>query len=138
VDGVDFVAHAAAVAAERAREAGVEVRFHIASVTDLNFLAGGYEFVLDVGCVHALDEKGIAQYQAHLKRLLRSGGSYLLYVRLQEDVGTVPDEGPKGVPEALLREVFLDGFELEKIEKGITNVEGMEPWQSGWFYFRRV
>jgi hypothetical protein len=32
----------------------------------------------------------------------------------------------------------LDGFELEKVEKGMTYVEGMEPWQSAWFYFRRM
>jgi cyclopropane fatty-acyl-phospholipid synthase-like methyltransferase len=138
VDGVDFVAHATAVAAERAREAGVEVRFHIASVTDLGFLAGPYDFVLDVGCVHALDEKGIQQYQGHLKRLLRGGGDYLLYVRLKDESEGPADEGPKGVSEMLLRDIFGDGFELEKVEKGITEVEGMAPWQSGWFYFRRL
>ncbi len=137
VDGVDFVPHAVTVAAKRAREAGVDIRFHIASVTDLDFLAGGYDFVLDVGCVHALDEKGITVYQTHLKRLLRTGGSYLLYVRLQDVAEKIADEGPKGVPEKLLRDVFSDGFALEKVEKGITNVEGMEPWESAWFYFRR-
>jgi cyclopropane fatty-acyl-phospholipid synthase-like methyltransferase len=138
VDGVDFVAQAAATAAERAREAGVDVRFHIASVTDLGFLAGPYDFALDVGCVHALDEQGVARYQAHLKRLLSSGGRYLLYVRLQDEAGLIPDEGPKGIAEQLVLDIFSDGFELEKVEKGVTYVEGMEPWQSGWFYFRRV
>jgi cyclopropane fatty-acyl-phospholipid synthase-like methyltransferase len=138
VDGVDFVAQAAATAAERARAAGVDVRFHIASVTDLGFLAGEYDFALDVGCVHALDAAGVGRYQGHLKRLLRRDGRYLLYVRLQDEGGPVPEEGPKGVAEGLLREVFSDGFELEKVEKGITEVEGMAAWESAWFYFRRV
>lgn len=138
VDGVDFVPHAAAVAAERAREDGVDVRFHIASVTDLDFLAGVYDFVLDVGCVHVLDEKGFRQYHNHLKRLLRSGGNYLLFVRLREEGVESPEEGPSGIEEAMLRTVFSDGFELDKVERGITQVEDREPWESGWFYYRRV
>jgi SAM-dependent methyltransferase len=138
VDGVDFVPHAAAVAAERAREAGVDIRFHIASVTDLDFLAGGYDFILDVGCAHVLNEKGFHQYVNHLKRLLRSGASYLLYVRLREKGVILTNEGPSGIEEEKLRAAFLDGFELEKVEKGMTYVEGMEPWQSAWFYFRRM
>jgi SAM-dependent methyltransferase len=138
VDGVDFVPHAAAVAAERAREAGVDVRFHIASVTDLGFLAGPYDFVLDVGCAHALDREGLARYGRHLKRLLRSGGSYLLFVHLWEEGDETAEDRPKGIPEGLLRETLADGFELEKFERGVTQVRDMEPWQSGWFYFRRV
>jgi hypothetical protein len=73
-----------------------------------------------------------------LKRLLRTGGDYLLYVRLRDESEPTPEEGPKGVSERLLREIFGDGFDLEKVEKGITDVEGMAPWESGWFYFRRT
>jgi cyclopropane fatty-acyl-phospholipid synthase-like methyltransferase len=138
VDGVDFVPHAAAVAAERARATGVDVRFHIASVTDLGFLKGDYDFVLDVGCAHALNEDGLHQYHRHLKRLLRTDGRFLLYVRLREKETDIPEEGPKGMPEEMLRMTFSDGFELIKVERGITEVEGMEPWESAWFYFKRA
>lgn len=137
VDGIDFVPQAVAVAAERARDAGVDVRFHIASVTDLDFLAGVYDFVLDVGCVHVLDEKGLAQYHDQLKRLLHSGGTYQLFVRLQEEDETPDGEGPRGMSEKMLRDVFSDGFELEKVEIGETHVEGRDSWKSGWFYFIR-
>lgn len=138
VDGVDFVPQAAAVAAERAREAGVDARFHIASVTDLGFLRGSYQFILDVGCAHALNADGFYQYFNHIKRLLATGGKYLLYVRLREEGEDMPQEGPRGMPEESIRATFSDGFELEKVERGITKVEGMEPWQSAWFYFRKV
>jgi hypothetical protein len=74
----------------------------------------------------------------HLKRLLHSGASYLLYVRLREKGVILTNEGPSGIEEEKLRAAFLDGFELEKVEKGMTYVEGMESWQSSWFYFRRV
>lgn len=138
VDGVDFVPHAAAVAAERAREAGLDIRFHIASVTDLDFLAGPYDFVLDVGCVHALDEMGFGRYCHHVKRLLRSGGKYLLFAHLWDESSQSNDDRPGGIPEGRLREAFLDGFELDQFERGVTRVRDMEPWQSGWFYYRRL
>lgn len=138
VDGVDFVPHAAAVAAERAREAGADARFHIASVTDLGFLAGPYDFILDVGCAHALDEAGFARYGRHLKRLLRSGGTYLLFVHLRAEGEETADDRPKGIPEEWLHKSLADGFELEKLERGVTQVRDMEPWQSAWLYFRRL
>jgi cyclopropane fatty-acyl-phospholipid synthase-like methyltransferase len=139
VDGVEFVPHAAAVAAGRAREAGVAARFHIASVTDLGFLAGKYDFILDVGCVHALDEKGLARYHDHVKRLLGPGGTYLLFVRLQEEgEETAEGNGPRGISGEILKAAFMDGFELEKVEEGVTHVEGQAPWKSAWFYFQRL
>jgi SAM-dependent methyltransferase len=138
VDGVDFIPQAVAVAAERAREAGVKVRFHIASVTDLDFLAGGYDFILDVGCVHVLDEEGLGQYHRHLKRLLRSGAEYLLFAHIPDETAGQMENGPRGIQEELLRTTFLDGFVLENFEKGITKVRDQEPWRSAWFYFRRV
>ncbi len=106
-------------------------------MTDLDFLAGDYDFVLDVGCGHALNAEGFDHYHAHIKRLLRPGGKYLLYARLREEEH-IPEEGPKGMPEELLRTTFSDGFELVKVERGITEVEGMEPWESAWFYFKRA
>jgi len=138
VDGVDFVPHAAAVAAERAREAGVQIRFHIASVTDLGFLAGNYDFVLDVGCLHILDENGLMRYHRQLKRLLHAGGVYLLFAHLPEETAEQPENGPRGIPEAVLRAAFSDGFELKKFERGITKVRDQDPWQSAWFYFQRM
>jgi SAM-dependent methyltransferase len=144
VDAVDFVPQAAAVAAGRAREAGLDVRFHIASVTDLGFLAGPYDFALDVGCVHALDEKGLEQYHRHLRRLLVSGGEYLLFVRMREETAgekmTVfqSEEEHRGISEDRLRAVFGDGFELVWVAYGQTLVEDKPAWPSAWFCFRRA
>ena len=53
-DGVDFIAQAVAEATRRAQLAGVAARAHFyhGAVDQLDFLAGPYDFALDVGCAH--------------------------------------------------------------------------------------
>ncbi|MEJ2748783.1 MAG: methyltransferase domain-containing protein [Anaerolineae bacterium] len=124
VDGVDFVAEAVAEAARRAEAAGVsdKIHFHESPVSELDYLTGTYDFALDVGCMHSLDEVELQRYAAALRRLLRPGAVYLLYARLQE-----PDQdaesGPRGVPEQAVKALFADGFDLEQFVPGETAVE---------------
>lgn len=138
VDGVDFIPEAIAEAAERAQAAGVmeRVRFHEAQVSELGFLHGRYDFALDVGCMHSLDEAELQNYAAGLRRLLRPDAVYLLYARLA-DPDRDSDSGPRGVPEQTVKTLFADGFELEQFIAGETVVEDQPVWSSAWFYFRR-
>ena len=137
VDGVDFVPQAIAETARRMVKADLrqQVRLHIASVSNLDFLAGPYDFVLDVGCMHALDEAELITYRDGVRRLLKENGRYLLYARLRQ-TDAAPD-GPRGVPEATIRDLFGDGFLLERYERGETQVEDKPAWSSGWFWFKR-
>lgn len=136
VDGVDFVAQAIATAQERARakEVGDQVNFHQSSVTQLDFLTTPYDLAIDVGCMHALEGDDRLAYRDEVKRLVQSGGIYLLYARLREPE---QDGGPRGIEETAVYELFDDGFTLEKMERGETKVEDQPIWASGWFWFRR-
>lgn len=138
VDGVDFVPEAIMEAAARAQAAGVleRMQFHTGRVSDLGFLSGRYDFALDVGCMHSLDEAELQRYAAGLRRLLRPGAIYLLYARLA-DPDHDSDSGPRGVPEQTIKALFADGFELEQFVPGETVVEDQPVWSSAWFYFRR-
>ena len=138
VDGVDFVPQAVAGAAARAEKAGVSARvqFHRASVAGLDFLSPFYDLAIDVGCLHNLDEAERQAYADGLRRLLRPGAVYLLYARLYQP-GSDPDDGPRGLLEAAIRDLFADGFVLKKVEHGITEVEEQPIWESAWFYFYR-
>ena len=144
VDGVDFIPKAIEMAQARARRAGVSPRFHCAAVTRLDFLSGPYDLALDVGCLHALDDENLRAYHAELKRLLRPGGAYLLFVRLKEAGASPPsdddspEDGPRGIDEAILSALFQDGFVLDKIAYGATQVGESPPWRSAWFWFRRA
>ncbi len=138
VDGVDFVPQAVAEARARAKAAGVadQIKFHQASVAELDFLAGPYQLAVDVGCMHILDEPELRRYAAGARRLLAADGRYLLFARLRTESAD-PENGPRGVPDALIRELFAEGFVLQQVERGETQVEDQPVWASAWYWFRR-
>jgi SAM-dependent methyltransferase len=140
VDGVDFIPEAVAEAKTRADAAGVgaQVQFHESQVSSLGFLTdAAYDFALDVGCMHNLSETDLQDYAAELRRLLRLGAVYLLYARLSEPE-QLAEDGPRGVPQQVIKTLFADGFELERFVPGETTVEDQPVWSSAWFYLRRV
>lgn len=137
VDGVDFIPQAVEEATARAVQAGLDdkVRFHLGSVLDLDFLEGPYDFALDVGCAHSFDLADLRAYHAGLARLLKPGATYLLFAHLQEEN---PDpEARRWLEEANLRQVFAEGFILDRVEHGETQVGDQAPWRSAWFWFQR-
>jgi cyclopropane fatty-acyl-phospholipid synthase-like methyltransferase len=136
VDGVDFIEQAVDVARRRAREAGVAVHFHLAPVTELAFLSGPYDLVLDVGCLHALADEEMAAYTAELRRLLAPGGRYLLFARLRVEDKEF-EEGPRGLVKAALYAALGPELLLERVDYGATAVEEKAPWPSAWFRFRK-
>lgn len=153
VDAVDFVPAAVAEARVRAEAAGVadRIRFHQGDIANLDFLDGPFDLALDVGSMHSLDEVELGTYHAGLLRLLAPGAVYLLFAHLQEvdttglSVGIPAFPGdvdaadlPRWLDEALLHEVFAEGFSLERVEYGITKVAGRPPWPSAWFWWRRL
>jgi SAM-dependent methyltransferase len=139
VDAVDFIDIALQEAVYRAVQVGVDrnIRFHHAPVTDMPFLVGPYDLVLDVGCMHSFDEAQLHAYRNEVRRLLRPGGRYLLFAHLRNQVAG-EDESWRWVAEPLLLSLFTDGFALEKVEHGLTQVADAPPWRSAWFWFRRL
>ncbi|MEL5960843.1 class I SAM-dependent methyltransferase [Streptomyces sp. CLV115] len=78
VDAVDLSPSALAWAGDRAREAGVDVRFHQGDVFDLTAteLTGPYDLVYDSGCFHHLPPHRRVSYLALLDRVLAPGGGF--------------------------------------------------------------
>lgn len=135
VDAVDFVPQAVAGAAARAQAADVRgVTFHHGPITDMSFLDGPYDLALDVGCMHSLTSSQLLAYRNELRRLLRPGAVYLLFAHLREPGA---DEA-RWLDELLLMALWEDGFQLDKVERGMTQVADNPPWPSAWFWWRRV
>lgn len=134
VDAVDFIAQAVAGAATRAQAKGIKgISFYHGPITDMPFLTGPYDLALDVGCMHSLTPLELQAYHRELRRLLRPGGIYLLFAHLRE-----PDAAEsRWLDEALLLALFGDGFQLEKVERGVTQVADNPPWPSAWYWWRR-
>jgi SAM-dependent methyltransferase len=137
-DGVDFIPQAITEATARAGQAGLldKVRFHLGPVTQLDFLSGPYDFALDVGCAHSFNPDELRAYHQELLRLLKPKGYYLLFAHLNE---ANPDpEARRWLDEDDLREIFSQGFTLERVEYGQTQVGDQSPWRSAWFWFKRI
>ena len=131
VDGVDFVDLAVQRAGENAAAAGVTPRFFQGDITRLDFLEGPYDLVIDVGCAHSLSaEQWVVHYQA-LKRLVKTGGTYMIYGRLKRD-----DES-WGLNEPSFLSQLRDGFNLQKVERGLTVMGNGDEFPSAWYWFTR-
>jgi SAM-dependent methyltransferase len=134
-DGVDFVPRAIALAQERAALAGVaeRTRFHVAPVTRLDFLQPPYDLALDVGCLHGQRGDELQAYATELSRLVRPGGSYLLFAALR-DAAEPPET--RGLPEQTIRALLEPTFTITRVEYGETNAGG-SIWASAWFWMQR-
>lgn len=137
VEGVDFIPQAVSEARVRAEKAGLAERitYHQGSVAELDFLARPFDFALDVGCAHGLDLAELRSYHRGLSRLLKPGALYLLFAHLN-DQQAVP-ESQRWLNEIELLALFADGFVLERVERGTTQVGDQPPWNSAWYWFRR-
>ena len=128
VMGVDFVPNAIRTARAKAARSGYEVDFLVASVTDLSTLSGPFDYALDIGCLHAMNEEDRMAYAANLSRLLRPQAWYMLYAWLPR-----PWEG--GVAGISTEEVeSLLRADLSIVRTAIGEENG-NP--SAWYWFQR-
>ncbi len=134
-DGVDFVPRAVAVAQARAHDAGVadHARFHLGSVTQMDFLDGPYDLAIDIGCLHAQRGADLQRYRAEVTRLLRPAGYFLLFGRVLAN----PDPtSTRGLTLSTIRMLFAESFVVDRVEHGTTYTGGNQ-WPSAWFWMRR-
>jgi len=126
--GVDFSAKAVRKARRKARESGLRVDFHCADVNDLRFIAGPFDYVLDIGCLFSLNEQAMRRYAGELSRLLRPAGDYMLYAWLPHP----RKSGPSGISteavESLLGHFLVRTRLVIGVEKGFP---------SAWYWYRR-
>lgn len=143
-DGVDFVPQAIEGAKERAvahHLTSDQVRFYCADVTRLGFLNPPYDYALDVGCLHSLEEEDLQRLKRELCRLLRPGALFMLFAHLRDPEAEIDPERPRGILETVLRHVLLNGnnicLEEEKVEYGRTVLPDGSSYASAWFWLRR-
>ena len=121
VDAVDLSSAAVDWAEDRAREAGVDVRFHRGDVFALD-LDGPYDLVYDSGCFHHLPPHRRISYLALLDRVLAPGGHFALTCFATDEGSALPDAdfyrhaglgGGIGYTPESLRWIFADLTEVE-------------------------
>lgn len=134
--GIDVIPEAIDLARERAHIAGLAdaITFHVSSVTMLSFLQTPVDLALDVGCMHVLTGTSLTAYAAEVARLVRPGGTYLLFCHTRDE--TSPDDA-FGQSEATIRTLFASRFLFEWVEHGITHVND-QTWPSAWYWMTRT
>jgi SAM-dependent methyltransferase len=111
--GVDFAPRAIAKARRRAELADATrwCEFRVGDVTRLDALEGPFDFALDIGCLHSIPASGRVRYAAGLARLVRPGGTYLLYA-------FAPGGPATGMTGDDVRATFADAFDVVRVEEG--------------------
>ncbi|MEM9777064.1 MAG: class I SAM-dependent methyltransferase [Chloroflexota bacterium] len=133
VDGIDFVPAAIEEAKKRAAAAGVsnQAQFHVGSASQPSMISGQYDLAIDIGCMHSFSGEQLSDYYQSLRALLREGAVYLLYVHFK-------DEQDHGIVQGKVEQLFADGFMLDRVELGTSQVEDQPVYDSAWYWFRRT
>jgi cyclopropane fatty-acyl-phospholipid synthase-like methyltransferase len=106
VTGVDFSSMAIGKARSRVARDLAKPTFLVGDVTNLSALEGPFDVSVDVGCFHCLDQAGQRAYASEVGRLLKSGGTHLLWAI---------DDAPSDLPmtEDAIGQVFAPIFKLD-------------------------
>jgi cyclopropane fatty-acyl-phospholipid synthase-like methyltransferase len=128
VAGVDFSAVAIRRARQKARAAGLPIRFFVDDVSRFSAVDGPLDLILDIGCFHALTPEARTFYLNSIGRLLAPGGTWLLYAMRRSD----DSESTFGLGEADIAEAS-SRLRLNRRE------DGSDPSRrlSSWFWFGR-
>ena len=124
--GVDFSPVAIAKAKERVAKDDRRPEFLVGDVTDLNALSGPFDLCFDVGCFHCLGPEARASYVSAVSRLLRSGGTHLIWAL---------DASPSGTPLSplVIEEMFARNFKL-----GDARTSRRRLARSHWYWLIRA
>jgi SAM-dependent methyltransferase len=136
VVGVDFSTKAISLAQSKAQQLGLAIDFKVADVTKLDFLHDPFDYILDIGCLHTLDESGRVEYAAHLARLAKPGGTFMLYAfspRPGNERGHQIRARSAGIPESAVTRLFASNFSTERVEHG----DDHGARASAWYWFKR-
>ncbi len=128
VTGIDFSAQAVARARRKARSKGLRVNFIHGDVSAFADLSGPYDLCLDIGCYHSLPLSIQAAYAEHMGKLMRPGGTCLMYSFL----GAAGEDNASWPSEESLRQLFGAPFEFVSVEYGSDRRR-----TSAWFTMRR-
>jgi 2-polyprenyl-3-methyl-5-hydroxy-6-metoxy-1,4-benzoquinol methylase len=128
VTGVDFIPRAILAARAKAARSGFAIDFLVANVTALSALSGPFDYILDIGCLHALKAEDRVRYAVNLSRLLRPQAWYMLYAWLPR----AWEGGVAGISTAEVESLLGADFSKVRMVSGEENGN-----HSAWYWFQR-
>ncbi|MBT9492661.1 MAG: class I SAM-dependent methyltransferase [Paucibacter sp.] len=125
-EGIDYSQAAIAWAAQRASEAGVDVRLRHGSVFELEIEPAAYDLVYDSGCFHHLAPHQRERYVQLVWAALKPGGCFGLVCFRPEGGSGLSDSqvlegktlgGGLGYTEAALRALWGQSFKIQRLRQ---------------------
>lgn len=117
--GVDLSSTAIDTARAKAAARGIAARFEAGDLLTIELPRSGFDTVLDSGVFHVFDDDARARYVDVLAGTLRPGGHLYLMCFSDRQPG---DWGPRRVTEAELRDAFATGWEIERLERALFDI----------------
>ena len=128
VVGVDFSLKAIAAARRKAARKELSIEFYVGDVSDLSFIAGPFDFALDIGCLFSLKAPDREKYAGGLISMLPRGARYMLYAWLPQ----IRRGRQVGISAQEVTALCQPAFKLDKTEVG-RDGDG----NSAWYWFTR-
>jgi cyclopropane fatty-acyl-phospholipid synthase-like methyltransferase len=124
--GVDFSSVAIDKAKKRAAKDKSKPNFMVGDVTDLKMINGQFDVSFDIGCFHCLTESEQKKYVAEVYRLLKLGGTHLIWAL---------DNTPSHLTlsEEYIAKLFSNGFLLKKAKSSRRRLV-----KSHWYWLIRT
>ncbi len=115
VTGIDVSSLAICRARRKARRAGLRLDVRQGDASDLSHLSPPFDLALDIGCYHGLSPAQQSRYADGLSRLVRPGGTFLLY-GFEHHPSTPPQAW---LTEEALSQRFGAAFDLVRYCRGL-------------------
>jgi SAM-dependent methyltransferase len=134
VTGLDISPTALKTAEQRAKDAGVDVKFAVADSTKLERYTDAFDTVIDSGLFHSLDDDGRRSYTAAVHRATRPGATLLL--SCFSEANPVGKEPRPAVSEEMLRDVLGGGgWDIASLEPATLRgeLDGAQVEMAFWY-----
>jgi cyclopropane fatty-acyl-phospholipid synthase-like methyltransferase len=134
--GMDIAPSAIRLAEAKAAERRLSARFIVGDARELRSLGEQFDIVLDCGLFHVFDNEDRSRFVDSLAEAVRPGGRYFMLCFGEEEPA---GWGPRRVTEAEIRALFMNGWEVETIERTELHVTiRTEPVRAWFATVRRV
>jgi cyclopropane fatty-acyl-phospholipid synthase-like methyltransferase len=134
--GMDIAPSAIRLAEAKAAERRLPARFIVGDARELRSLGEQFDIVLDCGLFHVFDDEDRSRFVDSLAEAVRPGGRYFMLCFSEEEPA---GWGPRRVTQAEIRALFMNGWEVETIERTELHVTiRTEPVRAWFATVRRV
>lgn len=135
VTGLDISSTALITAEQRAKNAGVAVKFAVADSTKLDGYTNAFDTVIDSGMFHCLDDDGKRSYAVAVHRATRPGATLLISCFSDANPSDVERPLPGGTKQTLHDVLGDAGWDIASLEPTTVRREqdGTEIEMAFWY-----